>query len=69
MHHSRPSRHSSFGVSPKASDEDFDFPYERPVVYDLTVYDEDDIDTGLIDPDSNIIVRTEKIPLGFLADL
>lgn len=50
------------------SDEDFDFPYERPVVYDLTVYDEDDIDTGILDPDGNIIVRTEKIFLGFLAD-
>lgn len=69
MHHSRPSRRPSFGVSPKVSDEDLDFLYERPVVYNLIVYDEEDIDTGILDPDGNSIVITEKIPMGFLADL
>ncbi len=51
----------------RADDED-DFEVERPVVYDLTVYDDtpDAEDTGLVFADGEPIVRFPRGTLGFL---
>lgn len=69
MYYSRPVRPQPL-VSPKSYDEDFDYlEFPQPKIYDLVVYDEDDIDTGIVDAEGNAIVRSERIPIGFLADL
>jgi hypothetical protein len=50
------------------NNDDDDYEVERPVVYDLTVYDDtpDAEDTGLVFPDGEPIVRFPRGPLGFL---
>lgn len=69
MYYSLPPRGSRLEVSPKVSHEDSDYLYDKPVVYDLFVYDDEDIDTGIVDAEGYPIIRTENIPLGYLADL
>ena len=43
------------------------FDYDRPVVYNLIVYDEtpEYVDTGLLSPDGEPILRLAREPIGF----
>jgi hypothetical protein len=57
-------------MKPKAFEvEDWD-DESTPVVHDLTVYDCDEyVFTGLLDHEGNEIHRSEKAPMGFLAEI
>jgi hypothetical protein len=57
-------------MKPKAFDvEDWDDD-SLPMVKDLTVYDSDEyVFTGLLDHEGNEIHRSEKAPMGFLAEI
>jgi len=65
MHGGRLSRRpGTWGLCPRSCP----FDYDRPVVYDLTVYDEtpEYVDTGLLSPDGEPILRLARDPIGFL---
>lgn len=64
---SKSSRRSSL-LRPSLFD-DPDYEVDEQIVFPIVVEDSPDVDTGLVDDDGNTIMRSDRVPLGFLADL
>ena len=67
MHSSRYRRRPLQPVSLKLTDDDTDYYDDHQIVFNLTVYDAEPIDTGLVDQYGPAIVRVDAQPIGFLA--
>lgn len=47
--------------------DDPDYEVDEQIIFPIVVEDTEDVDTGLLDDEGNVIMRRDRQPLGFLA--